>query len=240
MLAAPSLAPKTTTAVDCSPTASPPAYICDGFGNGAAGAAAVGAAGTGTISASGFTGGMQAGYNVQRNNWVYGLEADFGAFSLSGSRLFVGPLLGALTTAGPLTFGTSFSTDWLATVRGRLGWLFRPDLLAYVTGGLALTELQVAWTYSDNAFGGTPPNIGTGAASASKIKGGLAVGGGFEWAWDRNWSVKAEYLYLDFGKVTATGLVTNPNFGGTPYAQGVSTTADLTAHVARVGVNRHF
>jgi hypothetical protein len=43
---------------------------------------------------------------------------------------------------------------------------------------------------------------------------------------------------MDFGKVTATGTIFNPNFAG--YSQGISTSSDLTAQVARVGVNRRF
>jgi outer membrane immunogenic protein len=221
--------------LDCSPTASPPAYICMATGTGAADAALVNAAGTGTISASGFTGGAQAGYNVQSNNLVYGVEADFGAFNLSGSQrrsaAFVAAALGA---TGTFTLGTSFNTDWLATLRGRFGWLFRPDVLAYLTGGLALTELEVGWSYSDTAFG-----TGAGSATASSLKTGWTLGGGVEWALGQNWSVKGEYLYVDFGKVTATGTIFNFSVAP-PYAQGLSTSADLTAHVARVGVNRRF
>jgi outer membrane immunogenic protein len=75
------------TLVDCGP---PPAglltYMCDPTGFGLANAAAVNASGSGTTKASGFTGGIQAGYNLQNNNLVYGLEIDFGALRLRGSR----------------------------------------------------------------------------------------------------------------------------------------------------------
>src|SRR5690242_16423227 len=39
----------------------------------------INAAGTGSASATGFVGGIQAGYNWQFNGWVLGLEADFNA-----------------------------------------------------------------------------------------------------------------------------------------------------------------
>jgi outer membrane immunogenic protein len=35
--------------------------------------------------------------------------------------------------------------------------------------------------------------------SASQTRVGSTVGGGVEYKFTRNWSVKAEYLYIDFG-----------------------------------------
>src|SRR5215471_18792029 len=48
--------------------------------------AAVGAAGSGKISDQGFTGGVQAGVNVQTGRLVYGLEVDAQSFKLGGAR----------------------------------------------------------------------------------------------------------------------------------------------------------
>ena len=107
--------------------------------------------------------------------------------------------------------------------------------MAYVTGGLALTRLGVSNSFSDNV----PLGAGTaGSANASATKAGWVVGGGLEYALIKNWSIKAEYLFMDFGKVTATGTIINT--AGPGYAQGISTSSDLTAQVARVGVNYKF
>jgi outer membrane immunogenic protein len=38
-----------------------------------------------TVTGSGFTGGLQAGYNWQAKNFVFGVEADINAFNLSGT-----------------------------------------------------------------------------------------------------------------------------------------------------------
>src|SRR5664279_6532817 len=76
---------KASTSVHCNmPPAS--AYMCDNAGGGAANAAAVGASGTGTMTDTGFIGGIQAGYNHQWQNAVLGIETDFDSFNLSGSR----------------------------------------------------------------------------------------------------------------------------------------------------------
>ena len=80
------------------------------------------------------------------------------------------------------------------------------NLMAYVTGGLALTRLGVSNSFSDNV----PLGAGTaGSANASATKAGWVVGGGLEYALIKNWSIKAEYLFMDFGKVTATGTIIN-------------------------------
>ena len=228
-----------STTTDCSLASSPPAYFCGLFG-GAANATTVTAAGTGDITASGFSGGIQAGYNWQRNNFVYGLETDFGAFRLRGSRQANGtyPVSYNQTAGDPFTINTSFSSDWLFTLRGRIGATLMPNLLAYATGGLAVTRLTVGNSFTDvNSYG--PPGYASENGSTAKLKAGWTLGAGLEWALSNNWSVKGEYLYVDFGKVTATGNISNDvvNVG---YAQGLSTTSDLTAQIARVGVNYKF
>jgi outer membrane immunogenic protein len=223
------------TSVDCNvpPARSP--YLCDALGNGSAAAASVNAAGSGTISASGFTGGMQAGYNWQGPNLVYGLETDFDAFHLRGSRQGTGTYAGlpAAPAALGATFavGSSFATDWLYTLRGRVGLPVTPGLLAYATGGLAVTRLSVNDSLVDS-------HGATETAGNATTRAGWIVGGGLEYALANNWSIKAEYLFMDFGKVTATGTIISQAAGG--YSQGISTSSDLTAQVARVGVNRRF
>jgi outer membrane immunogenic protein len=226
-----------STTANCNVPGSPPAYFCDST-SGAANAAAVSAAGSGTITASGFTGGIQAGYNWQGPNLIYGFETDFGAFHLRGSRQGTGTYpvtLVAVTAGAPFAVNSSFSTDWLYTLRGRVGVPVSPNLMAYATGGLAVTRLGVSNSFSDNVFF---PSGGTESANGNETKAGWVIGGGLEWALANNWSVKAEYLYFDFGKVTVTGTITNPINGG--YAQGISTSSDLTAQMARIGVNRKF
>jgi outer membrane immunogenic protein len=225
------------TSADCSNVTFNGQYFCGPTG-GAANAAAVNAAGSGTIAASGFTGGLQVGYNWQLANLIYGVETDFGAFHLRGSRQGTGTypvIFGPVAAGSSFAVNPSFSTNWLYTLRGRVGMPVSSNLMAYATGGLALTRLGVSNSFSDNAIG--PPGASE-SANRQKIKTGWSIGGGLEWAFAKNWSVKAEYLYIDFGKVTVTGTIVNPGLGG--YSQGISTNSDLTAQMARIGVNRKF
>jgi len=136
-----------------------------------------------------------------------------------------------LETANTYTVSTSFKADWLSTYRARLGWTLSPNLLAYATGGLALTVLEVTNSFSDNVGLGA-----TGGSTGSQLWAGWTAGGGLEWAMNSAWSVKAEYLYLKFAAPAPT-----PASSSDPGPRGlfttISTTGDLTAHVARVGLN---
>jgi len=213
-------------------------YLCSGAPGGAANLAAVLAAGSGTATASGFIGGVQTGYNWHSNNLVYGLETDIESFhiraSRSGSAPYPAP--GAITGVVPagttFTIGSTTKTDWLYTLRGRAGWA-NGNFLAYVTGGLALSTIGVTNTFTDT-FGGME------AASGSATKAGWTVGAGFEWAINTHWTAKAEYLYVQFPSVSATGIISSSNAGGAAYTQAISMSADLTAHLARAGVNYKF
>jgi len=214
------------TTVACSPATFASTYICT---TSAADAAALAAAGTGSMSASGFTGGVQGGYNLQSNNAVYGVELDFESLHLRPSRSVSGTYpVGGIGISSPFTINESASTDWLFTARGRLGWAFN-TLLVYATGGVAVTDLKASNSYTDPT-----PAAGTWAASATKA--GWTVGSGVEWAFSKTWTAKIEYLYVDFGSVTANGTITP----GPGYAQAISTKTDLTAQIARAGINHKF
>ena len=104
-------------------------------------------------------------------------------------------------------------------------WREHDSLWIYATGGLAMTDLHVSFNFSD-AEGDT----GNGSASRTLL--GYAIGAGLEYKLDSRWSVKAEYLHIGFGHVCASGFISG--FG---YANGISTCADLTADLARLGLN---
>jgi outer membrane immunogenic protein len=190
--------------------------------------------GTGSLSDTGFTGGAQLGYSWQRGHLVLGGEADFGALDLRQSANANGTF--------PFAFlGTSYalrqtlSTDWLATLRARLGITIMPRLLLYATGGAAFTDLTVTARYSDNARDATFPG-GMGFGSASGIQTGWTLGGGAEWLLCEGWSIKAEYLYMDFG----TAHFAVPTSNTADFTQTMRVDASLTTHIVRAGINYRF
>jgi outer membrane immunogenic protein len=223
-----------TTSPGCPPSATDAVFCNAPPDASAANGTAVAASGSGDLSSTEFTGGIQVGYNWQRGNFIFGGEGDFGALNLSQSASTTGvfpfPFLG--TTYALLD---RMSTSWLATVRGRLGYTVTPGLLLYATGGVAFADFKFSSSYSDNAIDATFPG-GNGFGSKSEVRAGWVVGGGGEWLLGGPWSIKAEYLYLDFGSMSVAVPISN-----TPvFAQQMQVKADLSAHVARVGINYHY
>ena len=78
--------------------------------------------------------------------------------------------------------------DSFGTIRARAGYTSGMEML-YVTGGWA-------WLNNTNTLNYPPLNI---SDNTSATHNGWAVGAGWEHAINRNWSVKAEYLYMSFG-----------------------------------------
>lgn len=177
------------------------------------------------IKPTGFLGGIQAGYNYQfAPQWLAGIEADIDAANIRASA-DVG-----LPAGGPLVVtSASEKIKWFGTVRGRLGWLPSQNLLLFGTGGLAYGD--VAYTANINEIGGRQFN-----ASSDRTKAGWTLGAGAEWAFMRNWSVKAEYLYFDLGSTTITGPQTNPVLA----TQFATYAFKTRGSIARVGVNFRF
>ena len=193
---------------------------------------AIATVGAQSFKPSGFTGGVEAGYNWQMGATVVGVEADFQAFHLSGSATGTG----VYPCCAPTTFtvNSQAQTDWLFTARPRLGfannnWLF------YVTGGLALTNLKGNFTFTDTFA------TAAESGSVSSTKAGWTIGGGVEAGLGGGWSLKAEYLYVDFGSVSTTSTNLTAFNPAIAFPTNVFThSTDLKANIARVGLNYRF
>ena len=215
------------TSADCTAAPGFPFvyFICSGV-------AGVEAAGTGGMSDIGVTGGLRVGYNWQINSAVFGFVADFGAFDVDASRTETQPVW----TGYNATISSSVDADWLFTARARLGWALDDKFLAYATGGLAVTRLSASHSYFDTDT--TPTGFGAGTWSDSALKAGWTLGAGAEWAFSQRWTASVEYLHVHFGAVDASGTVTSTSLPG--YGSAISTSTDLSAETARVGVNYRF
>jgi outer membrane immunogenic protein len=192
---------------------------------GAADATEVNNDGSGSGNGSNFLGGGQAGCNWQSGTVVAGFEGDFDYYRSNSNFL---NNVNSLPTAGT-TFGIgqSLKTDYLATMRPRIGIAADRDF-GYVTGGVAFTEAHYSEIYSDGAGG-----IGT--AVASKFLTGWTAGAGWEHAWSEHWNFRVEYLFASFGTTNAAGFITGPVGSNPLHGSG-----DLIIHVARAGVNFKF
>jgi outer membrane immunogenic protein len=213
-------------------------------------------------------------------NFLIGFEADIQGTTTRGGSNASGPFGGASTatiynvyadtwTGSQSGFGATNVTagiSYLGTARGRVGYLITPTLLTYGTGGLAyggawanVTNSSVANTvisykttipntlpYSD-----LPATQGfIGAGSANNLLVGYSAGGGLEWMFMPNWSLKGEVIYYNLGNMNVrTTSVAPSSMGPSTYAtNGFSGPAVITSNtsvnyqgiIARAGVNYHF
>ncbi len=188
-------------------------------------------------SSDGFTGGAQIGYNYQfgaGNGVVVGLEADAMYTDVDRTNNYL--------VGGSFTRLHS-DTDFLGTVRGRLGYAF-DRFLVYGTGGFAYGDVTnkarffIPGTASTAYFG-----------SQSAIQTGYAYGGGIEYALPTDSffnffrssavTIKAEYLHYDLGDRTLQSNVTNVGTAN-GYAGAYTTRVSTEGDLARVGLNYKF
>jgi len=189
-------------------------------------------AGRARQSSSGVLGGGQAGYNFQMpSGLVLGLETDIAAADIGGNAsLYSTGSLGA-QTAGDI----DSRINYLGTVRGRFGKpMFDGRFMPYVTGGFAYGGVR-------NNAGPTCATCATSSGFATNIQTqiGWTAGVGAEYALDRHWSFKVEYLYVDLGSQDLTGPANTFNAPGISL-YNASLREQTNANVVRAGLNFRF
>jgi outer membrane immunogenic protein len=193
--------------------------------------------GLGSNNKTGFIGGGQAGYNWQTGAFVLGVETDFQGTTLSRTTNVIGPtfLLPSTGASDFFNLNSKTSLDWLGTTRGRVGFVVTPDnrLMIYGTGGVAYGGGSNNFSFFDNTTGA----FWTGNPSSSRV--GWVAGGGVEYAWTNNWTIRAEYLYADLGSknFTSVGNAAAATFFPGVYVSGHT---DYRASIARAAINYKF
>ena len=145
-----------------------------------------------------FIAGGQLGFNYQVNQWVWGVEGQISALTNNDNDSACGFVTWGGTNHDHL-FNCNNRGNWVATVAARLGVTFGQtgNWLLYGTAGMAVTDIKSELTYAD-----TGPAKRTVAFSDSDTKTGWVGGVGGAYAFTPQWSIKAEWLYADFGKFT--------------------------------------
>jgi outer membrane immunogenic protein len=203
--------------------------------------------------------GGQIGYNYQfrgwgGGSWVFGAEADLQATDLSRRNSQFLPVTfsvgdNAAVNPNALTYAGAAEIDWFGTVRGRLGFAW-DRLLVYGTGGAIFANVKTSHFLNragDVPFltAGTPlvaagPGNLTSVASVESIVPGWIVGGGFEYAFWNNVSLKVEGMYYELQRTHAgNGEFLNNNILQ-PTLRQMNTNAEHTGFLVRGGINWRF
>jgi outer membrane immunogenic protein len=169
--------------------------------------------------------GGQAGFNYQIGWFVFGFEADGSSVRIKGSGE-------ATTKDGSTTWHIKSETDWVATVRGRMGAAF-DRVLIYGTAGVAFGGVK---STNDVTCAGCDPSPWA-SGSASRTHAGWTVGAGAEYMLFDNLTLRAEYLFIDLNENTQ-------QFVGTAHGVADYNTdsfhPSLQMHTVRGGLNFKF
>ena len=146
-----------------------------------------------------------------------------------------------------LTYRASADMDWFGTVRGRLGFAW-DRLLVYGTGGVIFANINTAHFVNEVPL--TAAGLGFGPAGATSftsigthdsIVPGWIVGGGIEYAFWNNVSLKIEGMYYELQDTHAGGRFFFNNNILAPFAgHRGHTDVDTTGWLVRGGINWRF
>ena len=157
--------------------------------------------------------GGQIGYNHQLGNVVLGVEGELGWLGAETDEI----LDRSFSNGDMDTMSVDYS--WYATLALRAGFAIDRALI-YAKGGVAFAKID---TFAADIDDGA---IYQGSVTdESSVETGWALGGGLEYAISSRISLKAEYLYMDFGSTRSNS------------PDGDIYETDHALHTVKVGLN---
>ncbi len=165
--------------------------------------------------------GGQVGYDFDLgNNLVLGVVGDMSWSGVEGDVCVETSNSGCDGSADDSDFSAELS--WLGTLRARAGFT-SGDMLFYLTGGLAIGEVETSITHVE---GQSDPS-----REDSNTHMGWTIGAGSEYKLSEAVSIGAEYLYVDLGSEEYEYSGQNADVRGE---------GDLTLSVVRASLNLRF
>ncbi len=178
-----------------------------------------------SLSDDGFVGGVTAGYNFQSGSWVFGPEIELG-WASNDKTVYEGD--------GSNDPGLFTEYGFYGAATGRVGYAANRTLF-YGKGGLAFATIKNAGGEFDGI--GNEGDDGkwgfdgdeTGFGDETHL--GWTIGAGVEHALTNQWSIKAEYMFADFGSET---------YGNIDGDMDEPFEFDNQLHTLKVGINYQF
>lgn len=166
-------------------------------------------------TASGAFAGASIGADYQfSGGFVAGVIADISWSNYENELAIDVPAFGFSAEAGS-------ELEWLATVRGRLGFAW-DNLLVYGTGGAAFGGVNSGYSVT------TPGPSFSDSVDTDHF--GWTAGAGVEYAVTENFSIKTEYLYVDLGDEE---LFSDPGLG-------LTLDTETQFHTVKAGISYRF
>jgi outer membrane immunogenic protein len=170
------------------------------------------------LKPDGWTAGIHLGYTIPIQGAMVGIEAAWSAANDVDTRP-------ASTGGGTADDFASFVFNDTVTLAARFGFVLAQRYMPFVKVGVAWADIEGQAGDTD----GNPPVLDdTDVFRTNGWETGFVVGGGLEVLWARDWSVRAEYEFMDFGSKTIV------NMDGDANRLGVQN------HAIKFGMTRHF
>lgn len=198
------------------------------------------AEGNGVIGqhAFGLFGGGQAGYNLQLDGWLLGVEADITATDIRGElrgsidyETSFGVVPAGATVSGNRAIEGGSVVNWFGTVRARAGRLWTPDFLVYGTGGIAYGGVE-------HYASGSGTGLDSFSVNTRGVQSGWTLGAGAEYKLTERLSLQTEYLYVDLGSKQLFSIQEDFPNDGVSYSAAAE--AETRLHTFQVGMNFAF
>lgn len=208
---------------------------------------ALGATGLGHARLDGVFAGGQIGYNwLLSPRFVLGVEADLQGLGLDGNGGFAGVTAPGGAPPSQAVTGATLTRNlrYLATARGRLGFLPVPDLMLYTTGGFAVgrgnTSLALEQALAPSGF-----EDAAAEGERNRTLTGFALGAGLERALGPYASARLEYLFYDLGPMPLgpaqiAPLAYRAPGGALALLNATAVAPRFSGHLLRAGVNYRF
>lgn len=166
--------------------------------------------GVGSFASSvegGAIGGVHAGYNLQRGNFVFGVEGDYTKTKAEANTRASYSIIDTFDnhnnpiadnrTVAEATATTNIDLDAIASLRGRLGWAQDKNMF-YITAGVAWAELDINRTETFTRLSNSSNFPLVENTSNSETVTGYVVGAGAERALAEGFTIRGEVLHYEF------------------------------------------
>lgn len=180
----------------------------------------------GDLKKTGVDVGGFAGFGQQFGNLYLGLEGGVSTLGLNDSRSRGAVYIS--NSAGKFENRIKVKTNVQAMLRTRLGWT-QERWIAYVSGGLAATYIKINAKFTDNFLGAGA----YGQSRNSQAKLGWTIGFGGEYALNKQWSLRGDYAFVDYGRIKASMDVKNPAFP--TFGNEMTSSVKLRAQIISLG-----
>jgi outer membrane immunogenic protein len=178
-----------------------------------------------------FGNGAPTGYELEPSDWTAGIHLGY-TVPVQGALIGIEAAWSAANDVDTLNPGSGTSDDFASfefndtiSLAARFGFFLTPRYMPFVKVGIAWADIKGGAGDTN----GTPPALDRrDVFRTSGWQTGFVVGTGLDVMWARDWSVRAEYEYMDFG----SSVIVN--------ADGDVNTVAVQNHAIKFGVSRHF